>query len=62
MLHICVRHGLSFECAQMLESVPSQGQRVNAAHLTHSQGTHKKEAGGSAINCWEGNARGSAIF
>eukprot|EP00957_Ditylum_brightwellii_P161436 12291538-Ditylum_brightwellii.AAC.1 len=58
--HIC--HGLSFECIQMLESVPTQGQRVNAAHPTNSKGTHKWEAGGSVTPCWEGKTGGSAAY
>eukprot|EP00957_Ditylum_brightwellii_P006290 477290-Ditylum_brightwellii.AAC.1 len=58
----CVHHGLSFECAQMLKSVPTQGQRVNTAHPTNSKGTHKWEAGESITLCLEGKAGGSAVF
>eukprot|EP00957_Ditylum_brightwellii_P189576 14430375-Ditylum_brightwellii.AAC.1 len=47
-LHTHVRHGIIFECAQMLEIVLTQGQRVNATHLSNTKGTHKWEAGGSA--------------
>eukprot|EP00957_Ditylum_brightwellii_P116336 8873914-Ditylum_brightwellii.AAC.1 len=53
-LHTCVHHGLSFECAQTLESVPTQGQRVNATHLSNTKGTRKWEAGGSTTPVWKG--------
>eukprot|EP00957_Ditylum_brightwellii_P097063 7391476-Ditylum_brightwellii.AAC.1 len=60
MLHTCVHHGLSFECAQMLKNIPTQGQRVKAAYPTNSKGAHKWETGGSATPCWGGKAGGSA--
>eukprot|EP00957_Ditylum_brightwellii_P079242 6026553-Ditylum_brightwellii.AAC.1 len=45
-----------------LESVPTQGQRVNAVHQMNTKGTHTWEAGGSATLCWEGKTGGSATF
>eukprot|EP00957_Ditylum_brightwellii_P014486 1091183-Ditylum_brightwellii.AAC.1 len=47
---------ISFECAQMLESVPTQGQRVNVTYLTNTKGTHKWEAGGSATPVRKGKS------
>eukprot|EP00957_Ditylum_brightwellii_P015685 1183045-Ditylum_brightwellii.AAC.1 len=62
MLRMHIHHGLSFEWAQMLKSVPTQDQRVIAVHPTNSKRTHKWEAGGSITPCQEGKAGGSAAF
>eukprot|EP00957_Ditylum_brightwellii_P068705 5215821-Ditylum_brightwellii.AAC.1 len=42
-----VHHGIIFECTQMLASVLTQGQKVNAMHPSNTKGTRKWEAGGS---------------